>query len=421
MAHFVLGVESAAVTTGARRLRANAAAYGPLAFALALLAALLAPALAEGKPGDLDRSFGDGGKVVTNFCTHARFFSVAIDRHGRAVVAGTDNGASQFCLARFRGNGSFDRSFSGDGKVTTDFGDYAGARSVAIDSRGRIVAAGAYGLSPRDLNGMALARYKPNGTLDDSLSGDGMVKIALGGPHDIAQSVAIAPHDRIIAAGRSGRDFALVRLRQNGSLDGSFGTGGVVTTDFGDNDVAYSLAIDSQRRIVAGGATRGRFSALFAVARYEPNGALDRSFSHNGKVQAFGSTDGARSVGIDSHDRVVAVGRYAPKRSFALARYARNGRRDHSFGDGGQVTTRFADDAGANSVAIDRRGRIVAAGGGFDLARYKPNGRRDPTFSGNGKVSTGWGAIANSLAIDHRDRLVVTGWHSHLVLARFIG
>jgi uncharacterized delta-60 repeat protein len=394
------------------------------ALALALLAALMAPTPAQAKPGHLDRSFGDGGRVVTNFCVHPRGFSVVIDHHGRIVVAGTDNHSTQFCVARYHRDGSLDRSFSGNGRVRTSFGAAAGARSVAIDSRGRIVAGGGYGLERNHINSFALARYRPNGTLDPSFGADGKVTTAFGG-HAAAESVAIDSHDRIVAAGGADTDFALARYRWNGSLDPSFGTGGEVATDFGASDTAYAVTIDSRRRIVATGETLSGMGDDFGIARYDPDGSPDTSFGAGGQVTTdFGGLSAASSVAVDSRDRVVAAGGGPPDEHinhFALARYWRNGSLDSSFSGDGRVTTSFEDHARASSVAIDSRGRIVAVGGAFDVARYKRNGRLDRSFGGDGKVRTGWLAGATSAAIDSRDRVAVVGEHSHLLLARFIG
>ncbi len=178
-----------------------------LGFGLALLAVLLTAALAQAKPGDLDRSFGDGGKVVEGFCAHASF-SATVDRRDRIVAAGTNNHFDNFCLMRFRQNGTLDRSFGDGGTVVADFGtDEEGALSVAIDSRGRIVAAGsASAVSPpwrRSLQAQwqrrLLIRHRRRG--DDGI-----------GTRATAYTVAIDSRDRILAAGTSEFEkFALAR------------------------------------------------------------------------------------------------------------------------------------------------------------------------------------------------------------------
>jgi uncharacterized delta-60 repeat protein len=404
------------------------AACGP-ALAIVLLAALLAPALAQAKPGNLDRSFGGDGKVRTDLCGPGGGSSVAIDRHGRIVVLG-----GGFCLARYRRNGHLDRAFGDHGKVIP--ASPGGGSSVTIDSHGRIVVAGGNFDSGDDF---VLARYRPNGSLDASFGAGGEVTTGFGGSHGAARSVAIDSKGRIVAAGVSCNadyhncDFTLARYKTNGSLDPSFGVGGKVTTDFGGRDEGESVAIDSRDRIVAAGdsCTPNYMRCDFALARYKANGSLDPSFGVGGKVTTTfrsWSFDRAFSAAIDSRGRIIAAGYTILHRNghrtavFALARYKPDGNLNRSFSRNGKVTTHFGHSATARSVAIDSRGRIVAAGDdSFKLARYKPDGTLDRSFSGNGKTTAGFGAFAWSAAIDPEDRIVVAGSYVDVVLARFIG
>ena len=216
-------------------------------------------------------------------------------------------------------------------------------------------------------------RYKQNGSLDPSFGSDGTVMTEFGGPGDFSGSVAIDSLDRIVVVGSSAGDFALARYKPNGSLDPSFGAGGEVMTDFRGRSHANSVVIGLHGRIVAAGGTA---SGKFALASYKRNGTLDDSFSGNGKLRTrFGRHDPAHAVAIDSHGRIVAVG---GEEDFRVARYGRSGRLDRSFSGDGKVTTHLAF-AQADSVAIDSRDRIVAAGsnsGHFELVRYLGYGRR---------------------------------------------
>ena len=238
-----------------------------------------------------------------------------------------------FALARYKPDGSLDPSFGSNGQVTTDFrggGDKADA--VAIDSQGRVVAAGGTeGLRPTRTS-EALARYRQNGTLDPSFDGDGRLTTDIG-HRSVAHSVTIDRKARIVVAGLANwrgigeGDFSLARYQSNAALDATFGDGGIVTTTFGRDsfDSAASMAIDSRGRLVAVGETRPHHSASddnFAVARYRSSGSLDRSFSRNGKVKTtFGGHDAAESVALDPEDRIVGVGGGGRKGDFALARY----------------------------------------------------------------------------------------------------
>jgi uncharacterized delta-60 repeat protein len=282
--------------------------------------------LARYKPnGHLDKSFGTGGEVRTLIGSKyggvvAR--AVAIDSKGRIVVAGSQGGPGQFfALARYKPNGNLDRSFGENGTLRTSFNGYDGAESVAIDSQGRIVAAG---FAKRDL---ALARYEPDGSLDPSFGGDGEVTTDFAG-RAAANSIAIDSQGRIVATVDSRepdkvRRFTVARYSEDGSLDGSFGNGGVVTTDFPDHSVAQDVAIDKSGRIVVAGRASSPGHRKFALARYLPDGELDPAFSHDGKtITTFGSgkeVQAANGVAVDRTGRIVAVG-YA-RGKFALARY----------------------------------------------------------------------------------------------------
>ena len=282
--------------------------------------------------GSLDTTFGIGGKVTTAIGTSNDIAtSVAIQSDGKIVAAGYSwNGSNDdFALARYNVDGSLDTSFGIGGKVTTAIGTSEdGAFSVAIQSNGKIVAAGVS--FNEDKYHFALARYNVDGSLDTSFGIGGMVTTAIGSALSYALSVAIQGDGKIVAVGHSyneGRsDFALVRYNVDGSLDTSFGLGGIVTTAIGSADsIAYSVAIQGNGKIVAVGHSWNESDSDFALARYNVDGSLDATFGIGGIVTTtFGtSEDGAFSVAIQSDGKIVAAG-YSWNGSnddFALARY----------------------------------------------------------------------------------------------------
>jgi len=227
--------------------------------------------------GSLDTSFSTDGKVTTAFGTSNDVAtSVAIQSDGKIVAAGYSyNGANyDFALVRYNMDGSLDSTFGTGGKVTTAFGTGDdGAKSVAIQSDGKIVAAG---YSDNGANyDFALVRYNTDGSLDSTFGTGGKVTTAVGTGTDNAKSVAIQSDGKIVAAGYSYNganfDFALVRYNTDGSLDSTFGTGGKVTTAFGtSNDEAYSVAIQSDGKIVAAGSSNNGANYDFALVRYWP-------------------------------------------------------------------------------------------------------------------------------------------------------
>jgi uncharacterized delta-60 repeat protein len=287
--------------------------------------------------GSLDTSFSGDGKQTASFLTTAEANGVAIQGDGKIVVVGIGvdniNGGSEGAIARYNPNGTLDTSFSGDGTQTADFGLGEGAQAtgVAIQGDGKIVVVGSAGATSTSQD-FAVARYNPNGTLDTSFSGDGTQTTDLGGS-DGAADVALQGDGKIVAVGEaepgtSGDDFSLVRYKADGSLDTSFSGDGEQTTDFGfgADDKANAVAVQGDGKIVAAGyASGGATGADFALARYNPNGSLDTTFSGDGKRRtSFGGDDMANGVALQVDGRIVAVGRglgFDETSDFALARY----------------------------------------------------------------------------------------------------
>ena len=119
------------------------------------------------------------------------------------------------------------------------------------------------------LIGSAAAQAAP-GDLDPAFSGDGMQTTDFGSGADLAGGVALQGDGKIVAVGQSGAggyDFALARYRPNGSLDPTFSGGGRQTTDFGaSQDRALGVALQGDGKIVAVG--QGGPGGDFALARY---------------------------------------------------------------------------------------------------------------------------------------------------------
>jgi uncharacterized delta-60 repeat protein len=347
--------------------------------------------------GRLDRSFASGGykQVGGDNCEDDSTAAIAIQPDGKLVLAGyscsgIERNHPEFFITRINPDGSLDRSFAKHGHLTVPFGhpnDFPSGIGVAIDSAGKIVVVGTLHDQP------VLARVRPNGRLDRSFSANGKARLRFA--HDetdsFCQAVAIQPDDRIVIAGGSSTArysyFGVARLRRGGHLDSSFARGGRATHRFGGNAVATGVGIEPDGKVVIGGdwIRYGSDVDQFAVARFNPGGSIDRSFSGNGLQTArFPGRGGARAFALALQDdgKVVLAGNSSRTQlgptKFALARFTRNGRLDDGFGTKGRVTTQFGDPgdigAGAFGVAIQDDGKIVAGGDanphgeGFPLA-----------------------------------------------------
>jgi uncharacterized delta-60 repeat protein len=203
---------------------------------------------------------------------------------------------------------------------------------MAIQPDGKIVLAG-YGGNQYSGAEFALARYNSDGSLDSTFGASGKVTTDLFGQVDAAYAAALQPDGRIVLAGFSGIvagfgsggedavDFALVRYNSDGSLDKSFGSGGKVVTDFGNNEAIYAVGVQSGGRIVAAGAAGFGDTSDFALARYNPDGSLDSTFGSTGKITTdFSGWDEAYALAILPSGRIVAAGASSTG-GFALACY----------------------------------------------------------------------------------------------------
>ncbi len=218
--------------------------------------------------GTLDVTFAGDGNTRTNIGateeTTDSATALVLQPDGKIVATGRagTNGRGNFALARYTANGSLDTTFSGDGKIITDFGsDSEGASALAVQSDGKIVVVGGSG------GAVAVARYLRSGVLDASFSGDGKVTTDLGGSSAFA--VAIQPDGKIMVAGG-----VLARYLPTGVLDASFGEGGIVRTVFG------VAAFQQDGKIV----TAGTSADGFVLTRYLPDGNLDPIFGGDGMV-----------------------------------------------------------------------------------------------------------------------------------------
>src|SRR5436190_3170372 len=130
--------------------------------------------------------------------------------------------------------GDLDPTFGTGGVVTTDFGGRGDAAlAVAVQPDGKLVAVGNSSASGVFNVDFALARYTSNGAPDPVFGSGGVVLSDFGSTIDAASDVIVQPDGKLVVDGTSSRDFAVARYNSDGSLDPSFGSGGLVTTDFG--------------------------------------------------------------------------------------------------------------------------------------------------------------------------------------------
>ena len=397
-------------------------ALRPRHVALVLIGALVAwaaPAASSASgpaAGALDPSFGQGGKVVVKPPAEAGEWpgGQAVQPNGDIVVAGTAAPARNgyvFLLLRFRPDGRLDPTFGTGGRVWTDLvtlatplqgavaGDVAlgssSAAAVVVQPDGKIVVGGS--TQSGGSTAFAVMRYLPDGRPDPSFGSDGLVLTDFDpATNDAVTALSLLSDGRILAAGAAGDAVGLARYLPDGRLDTTFGEAknGTVTTGQGLLN-ALSLATEAGGKLlVAGqaGPSGGPFD--FGVARYSPDGVLDPTFGDRGVVKTDLGATGEWASGVAAGPGGTVVVGGASGSSFTLLRYLPNGKLDPSFGSDG-VSKAGPDIGGAHAMVELADGRVILAGervaGDWRevaVARYLPGGALDAAFGTGGVVGT---------------------------------
>ncbi|MGW4753352.1 calcium-binding protein [Streptomyces chartreusis] len=409
---------------------------------MALVFVVAAPHGAFAAPGDLDATFGTGGRVTISASSYAEGEDVTVQPDGKIVSVGwlqdPEYLDAEFVLTRHNPDGSVDTSFGGgDGEVVTDFENGNDvAQRVAVQPDGKIVVAGRHQETDDEFAGccwFTVARYNSDGSVDTSFGGgDGWVSPGLAGGAEEAVGVAVQPDGRIVAGAYAGGWFAVLRYLSDGSPDSTFGGGdGLTTTSFSDTGgggaSAQDMVLQPNGKIVMAGSAGESFFD-FAVARYNPDGSPDTTFSGDGKVTTdLGGYNWGETLAVQSTGRIIVGGQSADR--FALVRYNVDGSRDTTFGTGGVATTDFGGTAGVNDLVVQPDDRIVAAGSGspgdFLLARFNADGTLDTGFGTGGRATTDFGAgdRANALALQTDGKAIAFGNDNNgrRLMARYLG
>lgn len=419
------------------------------AIASVLLAlALLVPASAApaAVPGELDPSFGIGGKVQAPFGPESFAGGVAVQADGKILVTGAPQGSQGFSVARLLPSGNLDPSWGSGGVATTPLGEFSFAEDVAVQPDGKVVVVGeAPGPENEDF---AIVRYLSNGEPDPSFGDGGIVILPVGALGDQAHSVAIGPGGRIAVVGvaelPSFRDtVGVAMLESDGTPEAAFAGDGTTTiqTESGEDDRGEGVAFQPDGKIVIADSTGAGGGDGFTLIRLGLDGKTDSSFGGDGIVETpipgEGEVESGRvsDVVIQPDGKIVGGGygfdyigeppEYVGK--FAIARYLPNGELDPSFGSGGIVGVRLPGlHSYGRALGLAADGKLIL-GGTHDvsevpleeheapaLVRFNPNGSLDSGFGKGGIVLGSLGAgveeeSLEALALQPDGKIVTTG------------
>ena len=353
------------------------------------------------KAGDSDTAFNGGNvRLFDMGLDEEGAYAIAVDTTGRIVEAGSGGDGCSYVMAvaRLDRNGSLDATFGNGGRVYIHAGSNdSDAASEAIAADGKIVVAGISRVSDTGKRVFTVVRLEENGSRDGGFGTNGIVTTRI---HDAnvsayARAVTILPDKKILVAGYTeDNEVTLVRYLSDGTLDAAFGNGGIVLTPLGK---VYSLAIQNDGKIVVGGYAHINAQQDYVFVRYSSEGALDTSFSDDGvAVFDHGGSDveAVYDLAIDKQNRIVGVGSSSDGTSKALEvmRLLSDGTLDATFGNGGFV--RLSGAAQGYALALQNDEKILVAGESDDnasdtamlLARVHQDGTLDDTFGEGGIV-----------------------------------
>jgi uncharacterized delta-60 repeat protein len=382
----------------------------------------------------LDRTWGGDGTVNavtpgTNYDDQA--YAAALQPDGKVITAGQyyrNAPGRTATFTRFDARGTPDPTFGGDGFAEGLFNVGSAVYGLAVLPDGRVLGAGEQG------GQLMFVRLLADGRLDPSFGGAGVVTVpgvAVG--YQAHRMLALQPDGMAVAVGTSNNDMVVVRVDVDGDLDPGFGAGGLAVHDLGGVEAAYTVLLQADGGVVAGGTSDGDFGLL----RLLPDGSRDPNFSGGSVVlDVTGAVDEVYGLTEQGAD-IVAVGcgdctfNYLYDTGWALARVSVTGVPDPAFGAGGVVFDPIPGNLIGGNGANDRAyaaqgladGSVVVAGqqkwndgaGRMLLARYQANGTVDVCFDGDGYYpQTTWdvfsqGDAAHEVLVSAAGGLVVVG------------
>lgn len=347
------------------------------------------------------------------------------------------DGISQFCIP-------FDLQFGSGGKSFGVAINSMGAANVIVQPDGKIFQIGS--IKQNDYSDFVVIRYKSDGSLDPSFGNSGIAVTSFQNRSDKAVAGILQADGKIVVAGNSDADFALVRLNADGSLDSTFGIEGKTITSLGVGyDEVSSLILQQDGKIIVSGNVWHQCITCvtneipaYALVRYQANGNLDSTFGLYGKLLALygqNSYEFSYSSTTQSDGKLLLAstfnyncysdyygGLYCES-ALQLTRHNSDGSLDPTFGDHGKVI----DESYLwfpSSMAVQKDGKIIVTGRGsesvyntFIARRYNSDGQPDSSFGSAGLVlimvspvdNPGYYARSNAIAITTDNKIVIAG------------
>lgn len=310
------------------------------------------------------------------------------------------------------GNVFPDPWFGKRGMTSTDYASkYNWITRMAAQADGKIVAGGNTATTNPTTQFFELARYSADGNLDTTFGSGGLVTAFTGGYESQFSDLAIQSDGKIVAVGinvpvLNDPNFGLVRYNTDGTLDSTFGSGGLIDINIGTNptyDGANAIALQPDGKLLVAGYSQPQSAgdSDFVIARFLPDGTLDSTFNSNGRrwIDFSAAQDYASELVFDPVTSKIIVAGYtddATGTHCALARLNMNGTLDTTFGTMGKVIILFgSNEASPTRLRLQADGTLLMYGGIWDnvnpsgafLARLTTIGSLDLSFGSGGWVT----------------------------------
>jgi uncharacterized delta-60 repeat protein len=389
---------------------------------LMLTLVLFLPAQAVAQAGQLDPAFGKGGIVTTSFGVLANggtsVAATVIQPDGKIVVFGElgQTGSTSLVVARYNADGTADSTFGSSGIAA--LGGLTFPSAMALQPDGKIVVLGFNTGGFSGSAGTDVVRFSSNGSLDTTFGNGGVATTGIISLPD-SSGIVIQPDGKILVA--SGELF---RLLPDGTLDSTFGSGGQSHVLGGD--LANTLALLPKGKILV--TSESFFPSSGFLSRYSSTGSLDTTFAIGGQL---GTTGPAHALLALSNGEFLVGGNLSNSVlhgpiGFAVSRYQAVGASDAKFGSHGGVVTLVPNFPAVLTagMGLQSTGDIVTLGTAsagtsqvFALARYTSSGVLDPTFGSSGTVTTSFGTsviAAGGLAIQSDGKIVAAGSYGNV-------
>ena len=342
---------------------------------------------------NLDKAFGDGGLVITDFgIADDQARAVAVQEDGKIVVAGysSNSAVKDIAVVRYLPDGGLDPDFHDGGTLSFNISDgNATVQSLSIAADGRIIIAGTFdsALGRADTNGFVV-RLNTDGSTDSTFGDNGRFILSFEGLSCVLNDLQVLDDGRYAVAGAvvdgNGERAMAALVNGNGGLDRTFGQDGSVILDLDYPTAAKALAILPEGMLLGGYSVKDGLKAA-SIYKIGADGSLEQSFGLDGEVriELNGSETDLNDMerGSDGLTTFVGTARNGSYNEILLGRLDDAGAMDNGFGSAGIVRNDLGAEGIGYSLVIDDTGSIlvggsVQAGNGRDaiLLRYGVQG-----------------------------------------------